>query len=190
MDTQYDAAFGKTAPMGTGGSVPAEDIAKLQRALNVMGFGPIATDGQMSEQLNTTLFKLAQMVPGAFSYSGTVSPDVVQAVLKLQAGGGQLTPSGSSNVTKSPEAVAAELPFYKRPVVMLGAAAAGIIAYVMWRSSSSESKPVAGVETKPRKRKTEKCGRAPEVDFDDGEEVEVDVERTDEPSQELSNDAD
>lgn len=207
MDYQ-DAAFGKTVAEGTGvpsntgstGSTPTPaQVQALQAALNVLGFGPIATNGQQSAELTAALTRYLQTTnltnpaspltvdlaayvvsvaqARAAGTDVTVSVRAAPPGIKVAGGSGARPAAQQSNTGGAlPE------PFYKNQKLMLGLAAAGVVAYLMWRSKGEKAAEPVKTErtdarldgTKSKSRRT-KCDRTPDVDFADGEEFTYDI---------------
>ena len=182
--SDYDAAFG---PMGavTLAGLDAESVKTLQRNLNSLGYGPLDVDGIIGPM--TT--KAAQAFWNERGPGGEVPFDanLTNTVAKHAKAGGTIGGNVKYEVPAGGSVPVAQ-PFYKKPAFLFGALAlAGVVGYVAWRANGSS---LGGVDaslsaadelaTERKKRRTkrdaaEKCGRTPDVDFDDGEEFERDA---------------
>lgn len=173
---QQDAAFG---PMGSSPEVaPSDAIKELQTLLNMRGYGPLVVNGGMDTPTAEAIQRAGIGGSGPFN--------VLEGIAKLKA------MSMGPTATSSP----ANVPWYKQPKYLLGAAAIlGVVGYVAYRSGAldgvlgdddaddepkklpadSDFAGLANVKPAPKshhksKPKREKCGVLPDDD-DEGDVI-------------------
>jgi peptidoglycan hydrolase-like protein with peptidoglycan-binding domain len=181
MDGGYDAAFG---PMGGLSAVTrnftSDEVKEIQRALNLLGYGPLEVDGILGEKTTAAVnaFDSTRGVRVGWGNPFALRDGILAAAAKQKSD----TTQHEQPVKLPPVAQ----PFYKNPWVLGTVALAAVAGYIAWRASGKSAGAVSGHDDEPERRERrgrkpkrslgdEKCGRSPMAGFEEGEAVELET---------------
>lgn len=178
---EYDAAFGPMGMISSSPTMPPRDpeyVKRLQRALNALGYGPLVVDGLWGPKTQAAMVSFVETL--GYQRPITDAEILSEAENRVaQRNAAQDKSTAQADAIKAAKMAAAQnTPLYKNPWVWGAVAAAGLVAYVMYRASEGKA-AVAGVEEKKRSpsrsRSSTRCGRTPDMTFDEGSPIELEA---------------